>query len=313
MASAGGATDPPGPGVLEAFGLRGPVRHLAGGQGAAFAVDDVVLKRADDVAEARFVQALAARLRPSGYRLAEPIPTDDGRWVHEGWVANRWLEGLRPAAPDWSLIIGVGEAFAADASGAADGLGRRALTDRAHRWAVADRVAWDEGVVALDAAVRTVDDRLQGLAGQPTSDAATGLVHADLAGNVHVDADGTPVVLDLSLYERPAAWGSAVVVVDALLWHAAPASSIDAQLERCSGVGLLARAARFRLVSDALPGPMSSSELDRYDRLAGCSPTADRRPLAATYPPITPPSMDTWRTTPPPRWGSAPAGRSGIG
>ena len=51
-----GAGPTPADHVLAAFGLGGPVRPLAGGQGQAFVVDDVVLKRVDDPDEAAWVE-----------------------------------------------------------------------------------------------------------------------------------------------------------------------------------------------------------------------------------------------------------------
>ncbi len=270
MRSAEGGKDRPPPSVLEAFGLRGSPERLVGGQGTAFEVDGAVLKRADDEAEASFVQSVAARVQPVDFGLAAPMAASDGRWVHHGWIANRRLAGLRPAAPDWAGIIAAGEALAAATTAASAGLGRSALADRTHRWAVSDRHAWDERRVALDPTAQAIDDRLRSLAAGPASaDAGVGLVHADLAGNVHLDASGTPVVLDLSLYERPTAWGSAVVVVDALLWHGATGELVERIGDRVGGVAMLARAARFRLVADALaPGTAADTVLDRYQRLA---------------------------------------------
>ena len=48
------------------------------------------------------------------------------------------------------------------------------------------------------------------------------LVHADLAGNVLLDAAGAPFVIDLSPAWRSPLWAEAVCVLDAVLWLGAP-------------------------------------------------------------------------------------------
>ena len=104
-------TSPPPAEVLAAFGLRGQPRLLAGGEGVAFRVQDVVLKRTIDAGEAEWTQALLHRVDPQGFRIAEPVPANDGRWVYDGWSACRFVADLRPAAPDWPAITDAGLRF----------------------------------------------------------------------------------------------------------------------------------------------------------------------------------------------------------
>src|SRR4051794_27987295 len=89
----------PSPEICAGFGVAGAPVALAGGEGVTFRVDDVVLKHVHDETEAEWTQALLSRIVADGFRIPEPLPTDDGRWVHEGWAASRFLEGLHPAAP----------------------------------------------------------------------------------------------------------------------------------------------------------------------------------------------------------------------
>src|SRR5882672_9617859 len=94
-----------------AFGLRGEPTLLTGGEGLAYTVDDVVMKRVIDVEEANWTQALLHRIDPEGYRVADPIATVDAQWVHDGWVASQFIDDLRPAAPAWAEIIDAGLRF----------------------------------------------------------------------------------------------------------------------------------------------------------------------------------------------------------
>jgi uncharacterized protein (TIGR02569 family) len=251
--------------VLEAFGLSGPPRLLAGGQGEAFLADGVVLKAADDPEEAAFVQDLAARLDPETVRVARPISTTNGSWVHESWTACEFIPDLTPAAPDWPTVIEVGGSFAAAASAVGD-LDTRVLLDRTHRWARADRCAWDEEVVVLPGRAGQLLTALRQLTA--VGDRRRQVIHADLAGNVFLDGTGAPVVLDISPYLRPVRWGEAIVVADAVTWWGGAPSLAASFASDPAGLDLLARALIFRLVAEQLGDPgAGSSGLDPYGHL----------------------------------------------
>ncbi len=247
--------DLPAPSVLEAFGLHGTPARLPGGQGGSVLVDGAVLKRTDDPAEAHWIQGIAAELRPEGCRIAPPLATTSGAWVFDDWTANEHLPGLRPAAPDWGTITAAGRELAAAIADLPDVAGEAPPT-RTHRWARADRCAWGEERVALGPEAADLVDQLIARTG-PDDDAAQ-VIHADLAGNVHLDAAGVPVVLDLSLVVRPLAWADAIVVVDAVCWHGADLALATSFAADDTGADLLARALVFRLVAEQL-GPLAGS------------------------------------------------------
>jgi uncharacterized protein (TIGR02569 family) len=228
--------------------VRGGAQRLAGGQGGAFLVDDIVMKPVDDPAETRWTCDLLTRVRSDGFRISEPVSTTDGQWVHRGWTATRFIPGLRSLAPQWGDVIEAGVRFCDAAEHARrddDGV----LAARTHRWAIADRVVWGEQTLKLH------DDAAE-LFGDIAAEFVDGVyprhfVHGDLSGNVFVDEHGTPVILDVSPYLRPRRWATAIVVCDALLWHnAGPdlADTFAAQSDR----GLLLRALAFRLLAEAL-------------------------------------------------------------
>src|SRR5262245_27841379 len=139
----------PSPTTCARFGVDGAPVPLAGGEGVAFRVDNLVLKRTHDVAEAQWTQALLSRIEQSGFRVPEPVPITTGQWGHGEWISSAFIEGLRPVAPDWDAIADAGLRFADAAEQTRHG-GREILDARAHRWAVADRFAWGEEVVELN-------------------------------------------------------------------------------------------------------------------------------------------------------------------
>src|SRR4051794_39327566 len=91
--------------VLDAFGVRGAAQRLSGGQGGAYLVDGIVVKRVDDRAETEWTCELLTRLEPDRFRVSEPVLTTDRQWVYEGWAATRFIPGLRSAAPRWGEVI----------------------------------------------------------------------------------------------------------------------------------------------------------------------------------------------------------------
>ncbi len=234
--------------VLDAFGVHGPARKLDGGQGAAYLVDDIVVKRVDDAAETAWTSDLLTRIRPDGFRITEPVPATDGAWVHDGWAASTYIPGLRSLAPRWDDVIAAGLRFCDAAEHARrddDGV----LTARTHRWAIADRVTWGEESIRLDDATAALFAEIAAEFGHAAYDDQ--FVHGDLGGNVFVDEQGTPVILDVSPYLRPRRWAAAIVVCDALLWHNASRELADTFTVN-GARGLLFRALAFRLIADEL-------------------------------------------------------------
>jgi len=222
----------------------------------------LVLKRVECAEEATWAQEVLSRIEPDGFRVATPVRAASGAWVHEGWIAHRFIEGLRPLAPAWDEIIAAGLAFGDAATRVWPDEQADALTTRGHRWAVADRVAWGEASVAAPPEVEDVCAQLRALCGPV--EGPRQVIHGDLSGNVFVDPDGVPVVLDFSPYLRPRLWAAAIVVTDAVLWHGAPPAGLDRYPD------LASRALLFRLVADLLvPGSDPGRYLGSYRAAVG--------------------------------------------
>lgn len=267
-----GTAAPPAP-VRDAFGLVGDRVPLEGGQGGSIRVGDAVLKPVGGAGEeTAWAAGIAERLCVSGsdgFRVPRPLRAADGRYLVDGWAGAEYLPGEPGPAGRWDELLAAGRAF------------HHALRDeprpdfldrRTHRWAVADRVAWDEPAeVDLRPALRSLLGEL--LAARRPVTRAGQLVHGDLTGNVLFPAGGDPVVIDFSPYWRPAGFAEAVVVVDGLLWHDAPAALLDARAGGPDWPQLLVRALIFRLVADGLVEtgtgtPVPPDTVRRYARVA---------------------------------------------
>ena len=265
----------PPPLVLDAFGAKGRAELLPGGQGTSWRVGDLVFKpggQGDDASGLQWIAQVTETVHATadGFRVAEPVRANSGDFIVQGWSATRHLDGqLRSAGPaDWVDLFAAGRAF----NQALRGIERPDfLATRTDRWAFADRVAFGEAEYR-DPIPKTAP-LLERLIAQraPCLDACQ-LVHGDLAKNVLFAPGFAPAVIDFSPYWRAAAFPDAVLTIDLLLWHGAPASLINVQTRHWGTVYLeyLVRAMIFRLVvfseNDRIIGGFDP---DRTDRALG--------------------------------------------
>lgn len=256
--------------VLDLFAADGLVEQLDGGQGTSVRAGDLVLSPGRDATELGWLAAIQARLAvrldeqaPRSIRLALPVPARDGRLVVDGWAATRFEPGTTPCH-DLATLRATAHLLHARLAGAVpvrpDGLDAR--TDQ---WAVAERQAYDADAAVRAARTRSEPGRrdlVAALAAEldDTSLGRDQLVHSDLAGNVLLDAAGTPFVIDLSPAWRSPLWAEAICVLDAVLWLGAPASSLDDWRPGVHRQAML-RAALFRILSD------QPCDVDRYAAL----------------------------------------------
>lgn len=244
--------------VLDLFAAEGVLEPLPGGRGTSWRAGDLVLSPGHDESEAWLapIQArLAVRLdeaAPRSLRLALPVPARDGSLTVAGWAATRFEPGTTPChdLPTLRAAAHLLHAHLATAVPARP----TGLDARTDRWAVAGRQAYDPED-ALRAAAGRPEPGLADLvaplaAGLDDTDLGREqLVHADLAGNVLLDASGAPFVIDFSPAWRPPLWAEAVCVLDSVLWHGAPVTALEEWREGVERQAML-RAAIFRVLSD---------------------------------------------------------------
>jgi uncharacterized protein (TIGR02569 family) len=245
--------------VLAAFGVAGMPVPLEGGQGTSWRVGDAVLKPLDlPESELAWQADVFASISADGVRVAQPLRTQEGSLVVEGWCAWEWVDG-RHERRRWPEIIAAGERFHA------------ALVDvpcpdfiarRSDPWAIGDRVAWGDLPLATVADVKHVV-RLASVL-RPIA-AASQLIHGDLTGNVLFDDHLPPSVIDFSPYCRPTAFASAIVVADAFVWEGAQEDVLAAVSHIEDFPQHLLRALIYRTVADRLLRPGEPERPDACD------------------------------------------------
>lgn len=243
--------------VLDLFAVPDVVERLPGGQGESVRAGDLVLSPGRDAATALWLNPVLARLavglderpgrRRRDLRIAMPVPARDGSWVVQGWGASRWEPGTETCR-DLDVILATGRLFHAELASAV-GTRPPGLDRRDDRWARAERIAFGPPAQLPDTPVtRRVAALLDAVPGG-TLLGPDQLVHADLAGNVLLDAAGAPVVIDVSPAWRPVHWAEAVCVLDAVLWLDADPQVLT-EWRDPSGREAMLRAVLFRVLSD---------------------------------------------------------------
>jgi uncharacterized protein (TIGR02569 family) len=231
--------------VLTAFGAGGEARLLPGGQGGTWQVGDVVLKPSGSPAEAAWVAEVLSTLPASPrYQAVRPVRATGGSWVVSGWEA--WY--ALPGATDprrWDDVLEVGKAF----HQALAGLPRPDFLDaRDNPWTYGERIAWEDLPLS---GTEVMAELLEPLAqARRPVDLPAQPVHGDLLGNVIFAEGHPPAIIDWPVYFRPPAWALAVVVVDALTWHGAPAALADRGSGTADWEQLLVRALMFRIATN---------------------------------------------------------------
>lgn len=250
--------------MQRAFGLSGEEQALPGGAGTSVALGGVVLKPVDDPEEAAWAAELFSQVVEDGFRIARPLRAHDGAWVVDGWCAATWVEGQVGPAGRWDELL----------------LAARALHDalrpverpsflqrRRHRWAHADRVAWQEELAVPLPAVQPLLEELLGHLGRGHEEDPQ-LVHGDLAGNVLFAPGLAPAVIDFSPFWRPTSYAEAIAAVDGVLWLGTDEAVLQRVADEAGSVQPLVRALAFRLVTlneRAREGDDALDELPAYE------------------------------------------------
>lgn len=270
--------DRPSPEVLAAYGLTGGrLEPLAGGQGRAWRVGPVILKPFGNQAEADWVAALLPTVAQVGFRLTQPVRSLGGGSTVDGWAAWRRLAGNQNLSDRWPEVLQAGAALYRALAAVAE---PAFLAERDDHWSVAERLSW-AGELPAHPVLRRTAERLAAQL-RPTRRPSQ-LIHGDLTGNVLFADPAAPGIIDFTPYWRPASFGLAVVVADAVAWHGAgrPLLEAFALHEPVESRSLLARAALFRLLTadrvaaaNADPAAYLRSNAEAYRRvcsiLDGC-------------------------------------------
>ena len=265
--------DEPPAHVLATFGLRNVESEPLGSVWRrGWRCGDVVLSPVNDHARATWSAGVREVLQIDGLRVARPVRSTDGRWVVSGWAADTYLTGEPEPRHDEVVAVSIRLHAAMAALPRPRFLASAPATPvtdaESTVLTTADAVAWgDEPVSTMTHGdeFTVVDDpsstvRFDALAAaRKPVQSSSQLVHGDLFGTVLFAGSAAPGITELTPYWRPAAWGSAVAVVDAVAWGGADDGLLTRWAHLPEWPQMLLRALLFRLAVHALH-PRSTPE-----------------------------------------------------
>jgi uncharacterized protein (TIGR02569 family) len=206
--------------IAEAFGSNVAPMLLKGGQGITFRAGVIVIKPADSIEEAAWLAMTFSQLQDTAeIRTPKPVPSINGNWIENGYVAWTYVEGKARAGAD------------PDKSMACDAYHRLVshipkpdfLATRIDPWSVADRKAWGEEHPDYGHAFTPLyRDMLSSL---KEISLPNQIIHGDFNGNVLLADKLPPAVIDFSPYWRPAAFAQAVILIDTAAWDKSATAS----------------------------------------------------------------------------------------
>jgi uncharacterized protein (TIGR02569 family) len=219
----------------------------------------MVPKPVDDAHGSVAIAELVSRLKDDDrYRVVRPVRATGDRWIVDGWSAWTKLVGEH-SATRWPELLRAAEAFH---EAIADAARPEFIDRRQDRWRIADRVAWAD---LPSTPFRDVTHVGRLVAARRPVALPSQLVHCDLVGNVLFAEGMPPGIIDLSLYWRPAGYGAALVVGDAIAWERGEPSLTGLLTPFASWEQLLLRAVLFRIIANELVRQQETSRADPAD------------------------------------------------
>jgi len=227
--------------VLTAFDAPIDVTPLTGGRGETFLAGNLVIKPAGEEIVANWVAETVSSLEIEGLRVAKPVSTRYGTWVHEGWIAYEYVRG-KEVLGRWEEKFEVADKLHQALANIAkpDFMG-----NRKHPWAIADRLIWESSQSENGNLLEDVSTRLDRLV-RPI-DMVNQVIHGDLTGNILFYEGLPPAVIDFSVYWRPADYAKAIIAVDSIVWEGAPVSLLNYLEDSHQMNQLLIRAVMWRI------------------------------------------------------------------
>ncbi len=235
--------------VAHAFGVERPAVLLPGGEGRTYRSGNVVLRREANGVGATWMADLFAGIEADGFRVARPLPTQEGGWIAPGgWSAWTFLEGRAATRDDLADVVPAIDAFHAALTGVPYSEGLRSDD---HAFGRADLGAWEDQapsvseprIAALLARLVEVRRPVHGLWDQ--------LIHGDLnPENILVTPGLPPAIIDIAPYWRPVGFAHAVAAFwfgpyradRSVLTHFAHIPQFDQLLVRAAARMLLVKA-----------------------------------------------------------------------
>jgi hypothetical protein len=195
--------------IVRQFGLHAEPDQLPGGSQPTFRVGHAVLKRVKETSLEnnhspqliQWIADFAPRLGSRGFRLPQPIPTVEGRWMTDsGWTAWTFLEGRHATAADVPACI---DGIVALHRALAEIPKHPLMDDNRTAWGKAHAWCWGIQPAVAQPQLQPFVQQLYALR-RPISTSPAQLIHGDLnPWNILIAPGLPPAFLDLSPFWAP--------------------------------------------------------------------------------------------------------------
>jgi len=215
--------DPPTHEIAKAFGSSEWPLRLEGGQGTTYRSGGIVLKPSvNDEHSIWEAEVFATTEDYEEVRLAQPIKSDQNKWVCGGYVAWSFLEGT-PVEGRYEEKLVASRKFHELIKDLAIPAG---FSKPSTSWAVANMIAWQEYEHDYDGGFMELIDQITPKLRNLES--GRQLVHGDISGNFLLSENLRPAIIDFSPAWAPNGFAEGIMLADAIAWEDAGAEELDA-------------------------------------------------------------------------------------
>jgi len=230
--------------VLKAFNIQEKGVALEGGQSTSIKYGDLVIKPVSD--EAYYIQCakIFNQVKPKGYRISRAVKSTNGNYVEQGYGATRFEPGtdIDEALED---KVEAAKLFLKDL----EQVDYSQFQFSEDPWSKANDILWRNQPLDYgwcDEIKQFFANLFEELL---PCERNYQIIHGDLGGNIMLDDDLGPLIIDFSPTVAPKEYAIALIITDSIAWARLPLSSIDVLDDFEHYAPYLQRAILFRLLT----------------------------------------------------------------
>lgn len=230
--------------ILKKFNVSAVCQPLEGGQGRCFKCGDYVVKPIDDVRVYQYICQLITQLKPSGYRLDQPLKSVNHQYVEDGYALTRFQRGVEDDNRLSEKLM-----ISHKLHDALEKFDTCEFPAFESPWENAHRIIWHNKPWPSNLDKNSISFIKTLLASCTTVKADYQVIHADLGGNILFDDDLPPLVIDMSPAVAPVAYADAIIICDSIAWAGQSLNALQLLGNKANYKPYVERAIIFRILT----------------------------------------------------------------
>ncbi len=200
--------------IYNAFNLKNEGVPLKGGQNNSYRFGDIIIKKNDgDNVNYEVTAKILNEIESPHYRVAKPIPSQNGRYIERGYIATHFEQGYHNSERI-EETISLSKIFHKDLEKFDISLYKKSNT----QWAIAMDILFRNREIPIYADENNLDICNEMLSILPPTHDPLQIIHADIGGNVLFHDTLPPCIIDFSPNIAPAKMAEAIIISDAVAW-----------------------------------------------------------------------------------------------